>query len=387
MKILSNRRSRLIFYQFLFVAILIFLLVVGFFVTYRNLQAQGITSGFGFLWRSTGWNVGVTLLPVSALDPYWYVILLGILNTLFAGFTSLFFATFIGVIIGLARISDNIPARILSAFYVEIFRNTPLILQLFFWYALSGLLPPQAQSIEISGIYLNNRGLFLPGFNVSSLSLILFFLTLSATIIFSLWFLLARQFRYWKKRSKCICFFAVILIGVTIAILFLRNGQTIHTNLIDWPIRRGLNFSGGFRIQPEVYILIFSISLYGGAYIAEIVRGGFQAIDRGQIEAAHALSLSAFMRFALIRLPLALRSMLPILSNQYIWLIKATTLGTVVGFTDIFLVVATGITQSGQTLEFIAILMGSFLIINLTFSKIMATFNRAIALKGYGDKI
>jgi len=384
---LADRRFRTFVYQLLFGVLLVILLIAAALTTYHNLQAQGITSGFGFLWRSTGWNVGVALLPVSALDPYWYVILLGFLNTLFAGLVSLLLATMIGTVIGLARISDNIPARIVASLYVEIFRNTPLILQLFFWYALSGLLPAQTQSFEWAGLfYLNNRGLFLPGFNVSNLTLFLCSMSLLVAMIIVTWVLLTRWLRYWQVAHKRLCCLAVFLVGVLAAILFLLQGHGADTALIDWPVRRGLNFTGGYRIQPEVMILIFAISLYGGAYIAEIVRGGFQAVGRGQIEAAHALSLTPWQNFALIRLPLALRSMLPMLSNQYIWLIKATTLGTVVGFTDIFLVVATGITQSGQTLEFIAILMGSFLVINLTFARIMAACNRAIALKGYGDK-
>jgi len=384
---LRIRCSRSFLYQLIFAVVLLTLLIGAIFVTYRNLQEQGITSGFDFLWRSTGWNIGVALLPASSLDPYWYIILLGFLNTLFAGLTGLIFATLLGCIVGLARISHNIPARLLSGFYVEIFRNTPLILQLFFWYALAGLLPSQTQSFEFLGVILNNRGLFIPGFNVSSLYLALFFFALIVAIISPLWLCCARRFRYLNNKHKLYYCLSVASIAVLGAFLFLMSGHESGSPLVDWPIRRGLNFSGGYRIQPEVTTLIFAISLYGGAYIAEIVRGGFQAISRGQIEAAHALSLTPMMCFALIRLPLALRSMLPILSNQYIWLIKATTLGTVVGFSDIFLVVATGITQSGQTLEFIAILMGGFLIINLSFAKAMAFCNRAIALKGYGDKI
>ena len=383
MVLLGNRRFRALAYQILFVGVIVALLVAGAIVTYHNLKAQGITSGFDFLWRSTGWNIGVALLPAAATDPYWYVILLGFLNTLFAGLLGLLFATMVGAVVGLGRISENIPARTLAAIYVEIFRNTPLILQLFFWYALSSLLPPQAQSLQLAGIYLNNRGLFVPGFNVSGISVALFYLALVATAIAFLWIAYARRFRRMDEARKRMLLLAVPLAGALCAFAFLWIGHTAGEPLMSWPTRRGLNFAGGYRVQPEVYILIFAIAVYGGAYIAEIVRGGFLAVGRGQTEAARALGLSPWQSFSRIRLPLALRSMLPILSNQYIWLIKATTLGTVVGFSDIFLVIATGITQSGQTLEFIAILMGGFLVINLTLARALNHVNRAIALKGH----
>jgi len=143
-----------------------------------------------------------------------------------------------------------------------------------------------------------------------------------------------------------------------------------------------LNLRGGLRVSPEFSALLVAIGIYGGAYIGEIVRGGFKAVGKGQTEAAHSLGLSPWQTFSRIRLPLALRAMLPILANQYIWLIKATTLGIAVGFTDFFMIVAVTINQSGQTLEAIAILMGGFLVINLSIAAVFNRINRAIALKG-----
>jgi ABC-type amino acid transport system permease subunit len=151
---------------------------------------------------------------------------------------------------------------------------------------------------------------------------------------------------------------------------------------LDFPSLQGLNLRGGLRIPPEFSALAVAIAIYGGSYIAEIVRGGFKAVGKGQMEAANSLGLTAWQVFTLVRLPLALRAMLPILANQYVWLMKATTMGIAVGFSDFFMIVALTINHSGQTLEAIGILMGGFLMINLTLAALFNRINKAIALKG-----
>ena len=175
----------------------------------------------------------------------------------------------------------------------------------------------------------------------------------------------------------------MIAVGAIVAVTAVVLGHDAGTAWITNPELKGLNIRGGYRIQPEVYALAFSIAIYGGAYIGEIVRGGFKAVGQGQSEAAQALGLSPWQAFSRVRLPLAMRAMLPILANQYVWLIKATTLGIVVGFSDFFMVIATSITQSGQTLEFIGILMIGFLIINLSLARIFNAINKAVKLKGH----
>jgi len=145
---------------------------------------------------------------------------------------------------------------------------------------------------------------------------------------------------------------------------------------------QGLNLRGGLRIPPEFAALVIAIAIYGGSYIGEIVRGGFMAVGKGQVEAAQSLGLTPWQVFKLVRFPLALRAMLPILANQYVWLIKATTMGIAIGFTDFFMIVALAINHSGQTLEAIGILMAGFLVINLSLAAFFNRINRAIALKG-----
>ncbi|TIY00556.1 MAG: ABC transporter permease subunit, partial [Mesorhizobium sp.] len=174
--------------------------------------------------------------------------------------------------------------------------------------------------------------------------------------------------------------------GVAIALLCafaaLWVGRLPDLPLLDIPRLQGLNLRGGLRIPPEFMALVVGMAIYGGAYIGEIVRGGFKAVGRGQVEAAQSLGLSPWRIFSRVRLPLALRAMLPILANQYVWLIKATTMGIVVGFTDFFMITALTINHSGQTLEAIFILMAGFLTINLSLAAVFNRINRAIALKG-----
>ncbi len=166
------------------------------------------------------------------------------------------------------------------------------------------------------------------------------------------------------------------------ATILLWSGRKADLPFLDLPALQGLNVRGGLRVPPEFTALLVAMGIYGGAYIGEIVRGGFKAVGYGQVEAAQSLGLSPWRTFTLVRLPLALRAMLPILANQYVWLIKATTMGIVVGFTDFFMITAVTINHSGQTLEAIFILMAGFLVINLTIAAIFNRINKAISLKG-----
>ena len=158
------------------------------------------------------------------------------------------------------------------------------------------------------------------------------------------------------------------------------------TPLVNMPALKGLNFRGGMRIPPELSALVIAIALYGGAYIGEVVRAGLMSVPRGQIEAGFVNGLKNHQIFTRIRLPLAIRAVLPSLTNQYVQLMKATTIGLVVGFSDFFMIISTSINQSGQTLELLSILMGGFLLINLSIAWVMNTINRKIALKGYEVK-
>ena len=381
MPTLRNQKVRNAVLQVLYVGVLGAVVLSGIVIARKNLAAQGITSGLDFLWNSTGWDVNFSLLPVTANDPYWWFFLIGILNTLFLGTTGLVLATILGTIVGLARTSTNELASLLGRTYVDFFRNIPLILQTFFWFAIITHLPAPRAAREMAGFVLSSRGLYIPVPNVATPALVAAAIALIAAVAMPIW--LGRTTRLNRGFGERTSIQLTAAAGaLAVAVLILLIGRQPGAPLMDVPALQGLNLRGGLRVSPEFTALAVAMAIYGGSYIAEIVRGGFLSVGRGQVEAANSLGLSGWQAFSLIRLPLALRAMLPILTNQYVWLIKATTLGIAVGFTDFFMIVALTINHAGQTIESIGILMGGFLTINLTLAAIFNRINKAIALKG-----
>ena len=381
--LLKNKSFRDTATQIAFVGALILLVVVFTFIARGNLEAQGMTSGFGFLERATGWGISFSLIEFSTSDTYLKAIWVGILNTLFLGSISLVLATIIGVTIGIMRVSGNKMAELIGTIYVEIFRNLPLLLQVFFWYAILTTLPRPRDAEGIADlVFFSGRGVYIPGLNVSGLSVFLVFVVLVATFAIWLWLKNARRFARIPPHNKKTLLRSLWLAWLFAAIALLWIGRVPDTSLLSLPYLKGLNFREGIRVSPELLACIVSISIYGGAYIGEIVRAGFNAVGKGQSEAGHALGLTAFQTFIYIRLPLAIRAVMPTLINQYVWLFKSTTIGIAVGFVDFFMVISTSINQSGQTLELIAILMGVFLLINYSMAWVLNRVNDAIKLKG-----
>ncbi len=380
---LKNKTVRDKAAQFSFIFVLLLLIVVFAFTARSNLQAQGMTAGFDFLERATGWGVSFSLIEFSTSDTYLKVIWVGILNSLFLGVISLALATAIGIAIGIMRVSGNKMAELIGTVYVEIFRNLPLLLQAFFWYAILTNLPRPKDLADASGpVFLTGRGIYMPGLNVTGFSVFLMFVALTFAFGLWLWLKSARRFARMDVGRKTKISRAIWLTWLVLAVVFLWIGRIPETPLVSQPYLKGLNFREGIRVSPELMACIIGISVYGGAYIGEIVRAGFNAVGKGQSEAGHALGLSTFQTFAYIRLPLAVRAVMPTLINQYVWLFKSTTIGIAVGFVDFFMVISTSINQSGQTLELIAILMGGFLIINYSMAWVLNRVNDAIKLKG-----
>ncbi|MBZ9860197.1 amino acid ABC transporter permease [Mesorhizobium sp. CA12] len=379
--LLRNQKVRNALLQALYVGSLAAMVLACVMIARRNLAEQGITSGFDFLFKSTGWDVNFSLLPATANDPYWWFFLIGIINTLFLGCTGLILATLVGTIVGLARTSSNELAQLLGRTYVDIFRNIPLILQVFFWYALITHLPTPRAAHEAWGFLLTSRGLYVPAPNVGGVAMALATSAVIAAVALPVW--LARTSRLSQPfGQRATIQLAGAAAALACAAIVLVVGRLPDAPLLDFPALEGLNLRGGLRVPPEFSALAIAIAIYGGSYIAEIVRGGFKSVGMGQMEAARSLGLSPWRVFTLVRLPLALRAMLPILANQYVWLMKATTMGIAVGFTDFFMIVALTINHSGQTLEVIGILMGGFLAINLSLAAVFNRINKAIAIKG-----
>lgn len=378
--LLRSQKTRNALLQFAFVAFVALIVVGGWLEARQTIQSMGLASGFDFLWRSTGWNMNFSLFPVRSSDPYWWFFVNGVINTLFLGTLGLALASAIGALVGIARVSSNELLQLLGRIYVDFFRNIPLILQLFFWYAFLTNLPSPRNALQAWPFTLSNRGVYMPSLNVDAAYLVPAISITLLTIVFAIWLGATRRVPDPSPARNRLRLVAVS--GLLLAAIIIVIGSPASEALFNMPELQGLNIRGGLRISPEFAALLVAMALYGGAYIGEIVRGGFKAVDRGQVEASQSLGLTPWQTFSRIRFPLALRAMLPILANQYIWLIKATTLGIAVGFADFFMIVAVTINQSGQTLEAIGILMGGFLAINLTLAAVFNRLNKAIALKG-----
>ena len=369
--------------QALLVSIIAAVLIAMIVNARQSLTEQGMTSGFGFLQRSTGWDFSFSALEYSISDTYQRTLLIGMVNTLVLGITGIFFATLIGIVIGLIRNSGNYLFSLLGTIYVETFRNVPLILQAVFWYSIFIHLPRPKQAYSIGeSVFLSGRGFYFPLMNVSAASI-----AAAILLLVLLWIVLWVAREQFSRVRSYINFKRIAwLLAVCLIAALIYAGHEAGTPWFIAPALKGLNFRGGFRVPPELSALIVAIALYGGAYIGEVVRAGLMSVPKGQIEAAKVLGIKNRYIFTRVRLPLAIRAVLPSLTNQYVQLMKATTIGLAIGFSDFFMIVSTSINQSGQTLELIAILMGGFLLINLSIAFVMNTINRHIALKGYEVK-
>ncbi|WP_157982094.1 ABC transporter permease subunit [Oceanicella sp. SM1341] len=354
--------------------LVIALVLAGLVLTAReNILGQGMATGFGFLDRSTGWPVNVSVIELSARSSYARVLLAGLLNTLVVGALALVLATLLGTVLGLMRVSGNLILEIIGTTYVEIFRNVPMILQAFFWYAVFTHLPSPRQAITFAdAVVLSNRGLVLPAPEFSATDLGV--LALAALAGVAARVLAARR---GLRAGRWLALGWLVLAAV-----LLWAGRAPGVPMLSVPELQGLRIAGGLTLKPEFSALLVGLSLFGAAYIGEIVRGGLLSVEPGKLEAGRALGLTPGQVNRFIRLPLALRAMLPALSNQYIWLMKATTVGIAIGYPDFFAVVSTAINQSGQTLELLAILMLGFLAVNYTLGFALNRLNERLKLKG-----
>jgi general L-amino acid transport system permease protein len=365
--------------QILFVAALVW---IGYEIVANaraNLQAQRITSGFGFLANTAGFDVSQSLIPYSGSDPYTRVFLVGLLNTLLVAIIGIFFATVIGFIIGLGRLSPNWLLSRISGGYVELVRNLPLLFQILFWYlAVLAALPNPRQSISLFGsFFLSNRGLVIPK-PLANAGLEPFALVILVAIVASL--LLRRYARRQLFDSGRLIttwpYAAGLLIGLPL-VTSLVFGAPVTFEI---PELKGFNFSGGSRVIPEFVALTAALSIYTAAFIAEIVRAGIQSVHKGQMEAGASLGLSRGSTLRLVVVPQALRVILPPLTNQYLNLTKNSSLAVAIGYPDLFSVFAgTTLSQTGQAIEIIAITMGVYLLISLVTSAIMSFYGWRIS--------
>ena len=360
--------------QILFVIVLIWIgyEIVG--NARSNLETQRIASGFGFLQRNAGFDVSQTLIPYSGSDTYARVFLVGLLNTLLVSIIGIFFATVIGFIVGLGRLSPNWLVSRVAGAYVELVRNLPLLFQILFWYlAVLAALPPPRQSISLFGsFFLSNRGLVIPRpIADPGLGPFLVAIVLAVVAAFALGRYAHRQL-FKKGRSIRVWPLAIGLLVALPVTSWLIFGSPMS---FEVPQLRGFNFAGGTRVIPEFVALTVALSAYTAAFIAEVVRAGILSVHKGQMEAGASLGLSRGATLRLIVVPQAMRVILPPLTNQYLNLTKNSSLAVAIGYPDLVSVFAgTTLSQTGQAIEIIAITMGVYLLLSLVTSAIMSFY-------------
>ena len=348
--------------------------------TINNLNNRGITSGFAFLDRSAGFGIVQHLIDYQEGDTYGRVFIVGLLNTLLVSVLCIVFASIIGFFLGLARLSENWLLRKLSTLYIEIFRNIPPLLQIFFWYfAVLRNLPGPRQAVDAFDlVFLSNRGLYIPAPQLGE-GLFAF----AGAIVLAL-AVSTGLYRYNKNlqiKTGQLRRTWPVAVGLLIGLPLLAHwifGAAIHW---DIPVLRGFNFRGGMALIPELASLTLALSVYTSAFIAEIIRSGIQAVPYGQHEAARSLGLPNPVTLRQVIIPQALRVIIPPLTSQYLNIVKNSSLAAAIGYPDmVSLFAGTVLNQTGQAIETIAITMSVYLIISLTISLLMNIYNRRMAL-------
>lgn len=389
--ILYNPEYRSYFFQVLTVLVIVWLIYQAWSNAAENLARSNMTAGFGFLSARAGFDLGQSLIEYTSDSTYRRALLVGFLNTLLVGFFGIITATIVGLLVGVGRLSNNWLIARLCTVYVEIFRNIPPLLVIFFWYkGVLAILPDFKQirqsvqdakaadpSVVDPSFIISNRGInfpnpiFEPGFNAVWLTLAI---GIIASIAFSIW--ANRQQMSTGKRPP-VLLVSLGLIVVLPLLVFLVVGAPIS---FDYPVLGRFNLSGGGHISPEFLSLYLALSLYTASFIAEIVRAGIRGVPKGQSEAANALGIRPSRSMRLIVLPQALRIIIPPLTSQYLNLIKNSSLAVAAGYADLVQVGNTILNQSGHSIEIIAIWMIVYLTISLTTSLFMNWFNAKMAL-------
>ena len=377
----SDPRFRSLVWQVVIVGIVA---LIGWYLvsnTNRNLSQRHIATGFGYLGRTAGIPIGESLLPYSpSVNTYGWALLIGVLNTLKVAVVGVVFATILGTLIGIARLSKNWLVAKLAAVYVEVVRDVPVLLQLFFWYTLLQGLPGPRQAMHpVPGVFLSNRGLRLPFIDWSP-GYVWVLLALAVGIVCAA--VISRSATRKQEIS-----------GVRPTTWPVTLGSLVGLPLLAWlaigapftpdiPELRGFNFAGGFTLSPEYGALTLGLVIYTASYIAEIVRSGILAVAQGQWEAAGALGMRNSVVLRKIVLPQAMRVIIPPMTSQFLNLTKNSSLAVAIGFQDIVSIASTTLNQTGQAIEGIATIMLVYLTISLTISAFMNWYNGRIALVG-----
>lgn len=347
--------------------------------TIANLDRQAIATGFDFLEKEASFEIGESVIPYTAADSYARALLVGVLNTLLVSFIGVVLSVVIGTVIGVLRLSTNWLVSRLAAVYIELFQDIPVLLQLFFWYALFyEVLPSPRQALSpMKGVFLSNRGLvisvpeYAPAYSYMGIS----FLAACLVVYF---------LHRWahKRQAATGRYFPVF--GAAIGLLtllpltaWLAGGAPTAMSV---PQLKGFNFQGGLNISPEFAALLLGLVLYTAAFVAEVVRAGIQSVGKGQREAAMSIGLNPRQILNLVILPQALRVIIPPLTSQMLNLTKNSSLAVAIGYPDFVSITGTVINQTGQAIEGVAMIMVVYLCLSLSTSLFMNWYNKRVAL-------
>ena len=377
--LLTNKKFRAIVAQVVVVVVLV--LFTGFIAhnTAVNLEKRGIATGFGFLGNPAGFDVAFSLIDYNPQMTHSRVYVVGAINTVLIAALGCLTATILGFLIGVLRLSSNWLVSRVAYWYVEILRNIPLLLQIIFWWNILILMPTARESLSFGGIfYLNNKGFQLPkpvfeeGSGIAFVALIV---AIAASVGVRIW--------AHRRQEATGQIFPVwwTTFGLVIGLPLIALAVTGFPITFEVPVFKGFNFVGGFEISPEMFAMWFALSVYTGAFIAEIVRAGIQAVSWGQTEAASALGLRPNWTMRLIVLPQAMRVITPMLTSQYLTLTKNSSLALAIGYPDLVATFGnTSLNQTGQAIEIIAIVMATYLVFSLLTSVFMNWYNKKVAL-------
>ena len=381
--LMNDPKVRGLVFQVLLIIAVIYLVYSGVTNAIDNLARAGIASGFGFFGERAGFDIGQSFIPYTNDSTYLRAFFVGLLNTMVVAVIGIFFATLIGFVVGLARLSKNYLVQKFATVYVETLRNIPLLLQLLFWYkAVLAILPsPRAGGLEpgVEVVFnLNNRGLYMPRIVPEGGAQFIAYALILAIVA---WILIGR----WAKKRQMATGqqFPVFLTGLGLFIFlpliaFLITGMPLS---LEYASLQGFNMVGGWVIQPEFMALLLGLSLYTASFIAEIVRAGILAVSHGQSEAAFALGLRPNLTSRLVVVPQAMRVIIPPLTSQYLNLTKNSSLAVAIGYPDLVSIFGgTVLNQTGQAVEVISITMLVYLTLSLLTSAFMNWFNSSVAL-------
>ena len=367
--------------------LVVVILVFGFF-SYNaqvNMENRGITFGYGFLSQESSFDVQFSLIEYDGSHSYFRAYLVGLLNTILVSVIGILFATIIGVVVGIARLSNNYLIERTAAIYVEFFRNIPLLLQIFFWYfaALRALPLPEKAEPMFGVFFLTIKGFFVPAFVWNNLDIFIY--SVIAAIIAIVFVRLYAK----KKQENQGIQTPVLSISIGLLIIlpllsFFLGGvdATVEIPVIKQLSQTSFTYEGGLKLPPELISLALALSLYTATFIAECVRAGVQGVSKGQKEAAASIGLTPNQVLKLVVMPQALRIIIPPTTNQYLNLTKNSSLAAAIAYPDLVLVFAgTALMQTGSAIEIVSITMLTYLTLSITISIFMNWYNKKIAIK------